>query len=144
MRRLVLLLTGAILSASPLVPFAPLGAGRLSAQQAPLQGFDDYVRSALKLTGTPGVAIAVVKGDSIVFARGYGIRQMGKPGAVDERTLFAIGSETKAFTAAALAMLVDEGRIRWDDPAANYLKGFSLADPLASRAARDSSSAVTH
>ena len=126
MRRLALLLIWAILSAAP-----PL---RLSAQQAPLQGFDDYVKAALKLTGTPGVAIAVVKDDSIVFARGYGFRRMGQPGAVDERTVFAIGSETKAFTAAALAMLVDEGRIRWDDPAANYLKGFSLADPLASRA----------
>jgi CubicO group peptidase (beta-lactamase class C family) len=57
---------------------------------------------------------------------------MGQPGAVDERTVFAIGSETKAFTAAALAMLVDEGRIRWDDPAATYLKGFALFDPIAS------------
>jgi CubicO group peptidase (beta-lactamase class C family) len=107
--------------------------GVLPAQQDQLQGFDDYVRAALKLTGTPGVAIAVVKDDSIVFARGYGFRQMGKPGAVDERTVFAIGSETKAFTAAALAMLVDEGLIGWDDPAARHLKGFQLADPLASR-----------
>ena len=58
----------------------------------------------------PGVAIAIVKNDKIVFAKGYGVGKLGEPTPVNEKTLFAIGSASKAFTAAAIAMLVDEGR----------------------------------
>lgn len=104
-----------------------------AAQDAPLQGFDDYVNKAIKDWDVPGVAIAVVKDDKIVFAKGYGVREVGKPDKVDERTLFAIGSSSKAFTAAALAMLVDEGKIKWDDPATKYLPGFQLYDPVVTR-----------
>src|SRR5688500_7394396 len=59
------------------------------AQPAPLQGFDDYVNKSIKDWEVPGVAIAVVKDDKIVFAKGYGVRELGKPTPVDERTLFA-------------------------------------------------------
>src|SRR5262249_38541285 len=77
------------------------------AQDAPLQGFDEYVNKALKDWEAPGIAIAIVKDDKVVFARGYGVRELGKPAPVDERTMFAIGSSSKAFTAAGIAMLVD-------------------------------------
>ena len=103
------------------------------AQDAPLQGFDDYVNKALKDWDVPGVAIAVIKDDKIVFAKGYGVREIGKPEKVDERTIFAIGSSTKAFTAASIAMLVDEGKIKWDDPATKYLPGFQLYDANVTR-----------
>ena len=104
-----------------------------AAQEAPLQGFDDYVNKAIAEWQVPGVAIAIIKDDRIVLARGYGVRELGKPAKVDERTLFAIGSSSKAFTAASLAMLIDEGKLKWDDPATKYLPGFQLYDPYATR-----------
>ncbi|MBA3693267.1 MAG: serine hydrolase, partial [Acidobacteria bacterium] len=67
------------------------------------------------------------------FAKGYGMRELGKPSPVDERTLFAIGSSSKAFTAATVAMLVDEGKLKWDDPATKYLPSLQLYDPYATR-----------
>jgi CubicO group peptidase (beta-lactamase class C family) len=103
------------------------------AQEAPLMEFDEYVNKALKEWGVPGVAIAVVKNDKVVLARGYGVRKLGDPTPVDEKTLFAIGSSSKAFTAAAIAMLVDEGKLKWDDPVTKYLPGFQLYDPYATR-----------
>ena len=103
------------------------------AQQAPLAGLDEYVNKAINDWGVPGVAIAVIKDDRIVLAKGYGVRELGKPEPVDERTLFAIGSSSKAFTAAAIAMLVDEKKLKWDDPATQYLPGFQFYDPYATR-----------
>lgn len=105
----------------------------IAAQDAPLQNFDDYVNRAIKDWEVPGVAIAVVKDDKIVFAKGYGVREIGKPDKVDERTIFAIGSSSKAFTSAAVAMLVDEGKLKWDDPATKYLPSFQLFDPVVTR-----------
>ncbi len=83
----------------------------------------------------PGVAVAVVKDDAVVLAKGYGVRKVGESAAVDERTVFAIGSCTKAFTAAALAALVDEGKIKWDDPVIKHLPEFQLHDPYVTREA---------
>jgi len=103
------------------------------AQEAPLGGFDDYVNRARREWGVPGVAIAVVKGDQVVFAKGYGVRKLGDPAPVNERTLFAIGSSSKAFTAASVAMLADEGKLKWDDPATKYLPGLELYDPYVTR-----------
>ena len=108
------------------VQFAP-------AQNAPLSGFDDYVNKAIRDWAVPGVAIAIVKDDKIIMARGYGVKKLGDPGPVDERTLFAIGSSSKAFTAASIAMLVDEGKLKWDDPASKYLPGFETYDPYVTR-----------
>jgi CubicO group peptidase (beta-lactamase class C family) len=102
-------------------------------QDATLNGFDDYVNKALKDWEVPGLAIAVVKNDQIVHAKGYGVRKLGDPAPVDEKTLFAIGSSSKAFTAAAIAMLVDEGKMKWDEPATKYLPGFQLFDPYVTR-----------
>jgi CubicO group peptidase (beta-lactamase class C family) len=101
--------------------------------QTQLSGFDEYVNQALKDWEVPGAAIAVVKDDKIILAKGYGVRSLGQTAAVNERTIFAIGSSSKAFTAAALAMLVDEGKIKWDDPVKKHLPGFELYDPYASK-----------
>jgi CubicO group peptidase (beta-lactamase class C family) len=101
--------------------------------QAPGPEFDDYVNKALKDWGVPGVAIAIIKDDRVVLAKGFGVRELNKPAPVDEHTLFAIGSSSKAFTAASMAMLVDEGKLKWDDPATKYLPGFQLFDPYSTR-----------
>jgi CubicO group peptidase (beta-lactamase class C family) len=103
------------------------------AQQAPLAGFDDYVNKALRDWEVPGLAIAIVKDDAIFLAKGFGVKKIGDPAPVTERTLFAIGSASKAFTAAAVGMLVDEGKVKWDDPATNHLAGFELFDPYVTR-----------
>ena len=103
------------------------------AQQAPLTGFDEYVQKAMKDWEVPGMAIAVVKDDKVVFAKGYGVRKIGDATPVDEKTLFAIGSSSKAFTAAALATLVDEGKLKWDDRVSKYLPDFETYDPYVTR-----------
>jgi CubicO group peptidase (beta-lactamase class C family) len=110
-----------------------IGSFSAVAQDAPLQGLDDYVNKAIKDWDVPGVAIAIVKDDKIVFAKGYGVREIGKSDRVDERTVFAIGSSSKAFTAATTAILVDEGKLKWDDPATKYLPGFQVYDPVTTR-----------
>src|SRR5262245_40952510 len=105
----------------------------VAAQQAPGAEFEEYVNKAIKDWGVPGVAIAIVKDDHVVFAKGFGVRELNKPAVVDEHTLFAIGSSSKAFTAASIAMLVDEGKLKWEDPATKYLAGFQLFDPYSTR-----------
>jgi len=94
---------------------------------------DDTVARAMAAFRVPGIAIGIVREGRLVFAKGYGVREAGKPGAVDADTLFQIGSNTKAFTAAALAILVDEGKIRWDDRVIDHLPEFRLQDAYATR-----------
>lgn len=103
------------------------------AQVSPLTGLDDYIEAAMEAWEVPGLAIAVVRNDSVIHARGFGVRELGRPAPVDEHTLFAIASTTKAMTAAALGMLVDEGRLDWDDPVTRHLPSYQLADPFISR-----------
>ena len=112
---------------------AVVGAAPIAAQKAPLQGFDAYITKTMQDWKVPALAIAVIKNDSIVLMKGYGTRTMGTTEPVDEHTLFAIGSSSKAFTATLVSMLVDEGKMRWDDPVASYLPGFQLYDPYVSR-----------
>ncbi len=85
----------------------------------------------------------MVKGYEVVYARGFGRREFGKDAKVDADTLFQVGSTSKAFTTAALGILVDEGKIRWDDAVVDHLRGFRLEDPWLTRnlTIRD---AVTH
>ena len=92
---------------------------------------DALAESALRAWQAPGCAVAIVKGDRVIFQKGYGVKELGKPDPITTRTVFAIGSTTKAFTTALLAMLNDEGRLQWDDPVRKYLPAFQLADPLA-------------
>jgi len=81
----------------------------------------------------PGLAVAIVKDGKAVAARGYGVRRLGARAAVDERTLFGIASNTKAFTATALGLLVEEGKIEWDGRVVDYLPWFQMWDPYVTR-----------
>lgn len=98
-----------------------------------LAEIDAYAEKARADWNSPGLAIAIVKDDKVVFAKGYGVRTLGKPEKVDENTLFAIASNTKAFTTAALAILVDEKKLGWNDKVAKYLPEFEMYDPYVTR-----------
>ena len=102
------------------------------AQSAPPADLDTYVARALKTFAVPGLSLAIVKDGKTVVAKGYGVRKLGSPTLVDENTLFGIGSNTKAFTTAALATLVDANKISWDDPVYQRLPGFQMYDPYVS------------
>lgn len=104
-----------------------------AAQAAPLQGIDAEAARALRTFEVPGLAVAVVKDGRVLLAKGYGERELGKPAAVDANTVFQIASNTKAFTTAALGMLVDEGKLKWDDRVIDYLPWFRLSDPYVTR-----------
>jgi CubicO group peptidase (beta-lactamase class C family) len=106
---------------------------RLRAQPGALAGLDAALAQGARDWHVPGLAVAVVKGGSVVFSKGYGVRELGKPGPVDEHTLFAIGSTTKAMTAALVGMLVDEKKLAWDDPVTKHLPWFALSDPYLTR-----------
>lgn len=99
---------------------------------APAQ-IDRTVERAMKEFEVPGMAVGIVKDGKLVYAKGYGVREFGKPARVDADTLFQIGSNTKAFTTAALAILVDEGKLHWDDKVIDYLPQFRLYDPFVTR-----------
>ncbi|HEY2787242.1 MAG TPA: serine hydrolase [Fimbriiglobus sp.] len=95
----------------------------------PLDGFDAAVAKGMKSHRCPGLGIAIVKDGKVILAKGYGVRTVGKSDAVTEKTLFAIGSISKSFTAASLAMLVDEKKLKWDDTMEMHLKDFHLPNP---------------
>lgn len=105
----------------------------LAAQPAELEGLDDYVRGAMESWEVPGLGLAVVKDDSVVYARGYGVRELGTDEPVDENTLFAVGSTSKAFTSALVGLLVDAGEVAWGDPVSEYLPRLELHDPWVTR-----------
>jgi CubicO group peptidase (beta-lactamase class C family) len=112
-------------------PAAPAAA----AQVASAHGYDleaDVTR-VMKTFDVPGIAIAVVKDGKVVAARGFGVRKLGEPARVDGQTVFEIASNSKAFTAAGLAMLVDEGKLSWDDPVTRHLPGFQMHDAYVTR-----------
>jgi len=90
---------------------------------------DRLAQRAMKEFYVPGMAIGVVRNGETLYAKGHGIRELGRPEPVDVDTMFKIASNSKAFTSAALAILVDEGRISWDGAVADYIPEFRLADP---------------
>jgi CubicO group peptidase (beta-lactamase class C family) len=105
----------------------------LSAAEPVPEGLEDYIAQSLADWEVPGLAICVVRGDEVVLSRGFGVRKLGEDAPVDEHTLFAIGSCSKAFTAAAVGMLVDEKKLAWDDRVQQHLPAFELFDPYATR-----------
>jgi len=111
-----------LLAALPLLAFA-----------APPRNFDARVEAVMKISEVPGAWVAIVENGQVTHARGYGIRALGGAERVDADTLFQIGSTTKAFTAAALAILVEEGKLGWDDPVIDHLPGFRMYDPWVTR-----------
>jgi CubicO group peptidase (beta-lactamase class C family) len=122
MKRLVLMLLAFLVASSPLF-----------AQQLDVDAFATYARESFDTYEVPGAAIAIVKDGELVFARGFGVRTLGGPTPVDADTLFAIASMTKAFGAAVLATLVDEGKLSWDDRVIDQLPDFRVYDPYATR-----------
>jgi CubicO group peptidase (beta-lactamase class C family) len=103
------------------------------AQQRPLDGFDAYLAKSMADWRVPGLAIVVVKDDSVVFIKGYGVRELGKPDPVTVHTRFGNMSTTKAFTAMLVAMLADSGRLSFDDPVQKYEPAVQFADPYVTR-----------
>nr|MCU0254751.1 beta-lactamase family protein [Acidobacteriota bacterium] len=106
--------------------------GKKSAIQR-LDGFDAFVEAQMKEWNVPGVAVAIVVDGKVVLERGYGQRDVKAGLPVDAHTLFAIGSSTKAFTALDLAILVDEGKLDWDQPVTSYLPDFKMQDETATK-----------
>jgi CubicO group peptidase (beta-lactamase class C family) len=96
-----------------------------------LEGFDSVITNAIRDFRVPGLAIAVVKDGKVIYARGFGERDVEKKEPVTPKTLFAIGSCTKAFTTFVMGTLVDEGKLEWDIPARTYLPGLRMSDPIA-------------
>src|SRR5262245_51746845 len=104
-----------------------------TAQTADLHDLDAFIARALREYQVPGAAIAVVQDGTTVMAKGYGVRDVTKPGAVDENTIFQLASVTKSLTGAAVASVVDEGKLDWDTPIFNYLPEFVGYDPYMTR-----------
>ena len=94
---------------------------------------DAWVKRAMTVFQVPGIALAVVKDGKIVEAKGYGVRKLGEDASVNPETLFGIASNTKAFTATALGLLVEEGKIEWDAPVIRYLPSFVMWDSWVTR-----------
>lgn len=123
---------GRSLVAAALALLALRGAGAQPAAALP-QDLDRVVARTLSTFQVPGLALAIVKDGRIVLARGYGLKKLGTAGPVDARTRFQIASNTKAFTAVALAILVEDGKVEWDAPVTRYLPGFAMHDPFVTR-----------
>ena len=119
-----------------LIALACLGLPIASAQQRPLTGLDAYVSKAITNWRVPGLAIVVVKDDSVVFIKGYGVRELGKSDPVTVHTRFGNMSTTKAFTAMLVAMLADSGKLSFDDPVTKYEPEVQFADPYVTREIR--------
>lgn len=107
---------------------------RLLAQPLSSHQIDSITEKTLKTFDVPGIAVAVIKDGKIIHAKGYGVRSLQSNLKVDEHTLFGIASNSKAFTAAALGMMVDEKKLSWDDKVTDYIPEFRLYDPYVSDA----------
>ena len=127
-RAVLFLAVSALASAGPLLAQAPPGPPTASS----LADLDAVVMRELERWKVPGVALAIVKDGRVVLAKGWGYRDLDKKLPVTARTRFAIASDTKSFTAASLALLVDDGKLEWDQPVRRYLPEFQLRDPVAS------------
>jgi len=101
----------------------------LSAQVITSPQIDSLVERTLKTFDVPGIAVAIIKDGKVIHAKGYGVRSLASRKPVDENTLFGVASNSKAFTAAALAMLVDEKKITWDDKVIDHIPEFRMYDP---------------
>jgi CubicO group peptidase (beta-lactamase class C family) len=99
--------------------------------QEPFPGLTDYVTKAVQTWKIPGLAVAIVRNDSVIYTKGFGVLAAGSTTAVDTHTLFEIGSSSKAFTATIAAMLVGDGKMRWDERLTTYLPDFRMFDPVA-------------
>ena len=99
------------------------------AQNIRLDSLDFFIDTLMDDFEVTGLSIGIVQNDSIIYSKGFGLTEIGKTQKVDNQTLFGIGSISKSFTALTLGMLVDEGKITWDDRVKDYLPYFELYDP---------------
>jgi CubicO group peptidase (beta-lactamase class C family) len=106
--------------------FAGKKANRLDADR--IKQISDFVEASQRALGIPGVAMAILEGDKVVFEGGFGVRELGKPARVDKDTQFAVASNTKGMTTLLLARLVDEGKFAWETPVTSVYPGFKLGD----------------
>ncbi len=113
-----------------LVWAAPLPA---TASDDPLAGLDAVIESAREQWHAPGLAVAIVKDDQVVYLRGFGTKHLGRNDPVDAHTVFTLASTSKAFTAMALGLLVEDGKLQWDDPVVKHIPEFRVADPYVTR-----------
>lgn len=104
-----------------------------SAFAAPPAKFEQRVEALRKDIGVPGMSISIVENDQVTFAKGFGVRKLGAPELVDADTIFPNGSTGKAFTVADLAILVDQGKLKWDDKVIDHLPDFQMYDPWVTR-----------
>src|SRR5690606_30202193 len=115
---------------------APATGAAAPALPARLQSLDEYVGQVRERFDVPGIAVAIVKDGEVLLERGYGVKDLESGEPVDARTLFAIASNTKAFTSAALSMLADEGKLELEDRVIDHLPWFRMADPYITREMR--------
>jgi CubicO group peptidase (beta-lactamase class C family) len=101
------------------------------AQAVNSAAIDAMVEDALKYWHVPGVAVGIVRDDKIVYLKGHGVKELGKPDPVTPDTIFPLASCTKAFTTTAMSMIVDEGKMNWDDPVRKHVEFFHLSEPAA-------------
>ena len=101
----------------------------LYCQQLSNTQIDSLVERSMKAFDVPGIAVGIIKDGKIIHAKGYGVRSLNTKQQTDENTLFGIASNSKAFTCTALGMLVDEGKIKWDDKVRDYIPEFKLYSP---------------
>lgn len=120
-----------ILRWSALVATAFAAAPSIARAQEPFPGLDAYVTKAMQTWKVPGLAIAIVRHDSVLYTKGFGVLAVGGTTPVTDQTLFEIGSSSKAFTATLVAMLVSDGKMRYDAHLTDYLPDFKMYDPVA-------------
>ncbi len=92
--------------------------------------FDTYIQNAMQTWQVPGMAVAIVKNNEIIFSKGYGVRETGTNKKVDSKTYFSCASTTKAMTALCMGILVDDGKVQWSDPVIKFVPEFQLQDPF--------------
>ncbi|MNH55842.1 D-alanyl-D-alanine carboxypeptidase precursor [compost metagenome] len=127
------LISSAVAASSAVLPGLPLAQVRADTRTDDeiAAAADAWVRRCMAAwPEQPAVSLALVRDGKTVLAKGYGVRRQGKAEPADEHTLFAIASNSKNVTAACLAILVDEGKVKWDEPIRTYLPGFTLSDPM--------------
>ena len=128
MRRFALLFVLLFAPASAFAADAPTKAAEFDPKVV-----DEVAEKALKEFSAPGCAVVIVKDGQVIYLKGYGVREKGKDDKVTPDTVFPIASCSKAFTATAIAMLADEGKLKWDDKVREHLDYFRLSDELADR-----------
>jgi len=101
--------------------------------QSVIPDLERYITSGMKAFDVPGMAIGIIANDKLVYGKGFGVRSKAAGGTVDTRTVFQIGSTTKGFLATTLAMMVDRGRLKWDERVIDLYPDFQLKDPWVTR-----------